>query len=289
MSYIHYTLLIVLCLFVLSAPAQKVHYLCSKTDKSLIAYAIVSTSTDYITTGENGNFTTSSFKNTDSLAIRVLGYENIRLPMNKLPDTIYLQATTQMMNEVVVNANAPKTTVGNFTNKNVVRMVGEAPGIEHAVRLRLRAEDDGRPKKITSVKIRIKKNAHSKPSILHLYEAKEDGSPGRELLTENILITKDDIKGKYCVIDLSEKKVFTNSNGICVGLEYVGKVFTRNNIIQPDTAVDLNYRSIVFETTAYATPATYTRTVFYRDWQLVTFGNPDGGNPTNLMASVTYE
>lgn len=289
MTYTRYTWLLLLSIYALPAGAQKVYYTYNKADKTPVSFVTITSSSEYVMTGEDGNFTTQAFKKIDTLQIRILGYESLSLPMDKLQDTIFLRPVTQIMQEVVINANTPQKTVGNFTGKNIVHMVGEAPGIEQAVRLRLRKEDDDKPKKITGVKIRMKKNSRSKPSILHLYETKEDGSPGKELLAENILITKDDIKGRYCVIDLSGKKVFTNSNSICVGLEYVGKVFTRNNIIQPDTAHDLNYRSIVFKTTAYTTPATYVRTVFYRDWHLVTHGDPDGVNPLNLMASVTYE
>ena len=278
------------CLCSAAASAQQGHIIMDALHNTPVAFATVSSKNSYATAGENGYFNTSPFGKTDTLYIHCIGYTGDTMYIANLTDTVFLQPSKLTLPEVVIKATGnPQITINNYTGKRTVRAWGDVAGIERATRLDFPEVDKGRVKKINAVGIKMKKKTNSNLCRLHLYAAKADGSPGEELLNRNVFITKEDIKGRTCTKDLSAENIYTSANGIFIGIEYVGQVFTNSaGTIIADTTKEYN-RSVIFETLHYTDAATYTRTSIYRNWVLLDGSPFDDGHPVNMMVSVKYE
>lgn len=276
--------------------AQKLHVVANADTKTVIPYAIVQAkgSTTGLYTDDKGQFR-NSFNSKDVLVIRSMGYTTTELHAGKLPDTIYLHATSHSLGEVVVSAQPkPQKTVDNFTNKHKIRSFGGSAGIEQATRLDFPNADKSGLKKINQVKIRMKMDKQSNPARLHLYNVAPDGTPGEGLLNKTILITAKDIKGKLCIKDIAAENVYTTDSGVYIGIEYVGQIYSKDSVIvrDPNQETKSSFKpthAFLLMTTAHAKANTYTRTVFYRNWVHFNFPTEEGGNPLNLMVGVTYE
>lgn len=283
-----FILSILLGLYISFANGQNKTIIVNSKTKQAIAYVIVKTKDIFVTTNDSGFFSAKAFNSKDTVVISNIGYQSLKISVNQISDTIFLRREATVLDEVVVNAsNNFIKTVSNFTDKAVVRHVGDVAGVERVEKIAFLSEDSGMTKLLTEIKIRMRLARGSNLCRLHIYESDANGLPGKELLPENVFITKDDIKNKTATINISDLGIYTTSNNIFVGIEYIGNVFHDQGLIVYTT--ESEDRTIIYETTHYSDASLYVRTVFYRDWTLLDdpVGNKD--NPVNMMISVTYQ
>lgn len=289
MTYIHTPLLIVTCFFATHIQAQKIYVVADARNKKPIAYATVQTSTSYIATNDDGQFSKNIFKNGDTLNISCVGYDNLKLPLQQLKDTIYLHPKTNTMQEIIVKANMPEKTIKNYKTLETVpiHMLGDAAGMIKASMLPFPKEENGNTKKITKVTLKIKMQEDSNPCRLHLYDVAADGKPGNELLNESIIITAKNIRNRTCTIDVSAKQVLTKSDGIFIGVEFIGEVFTINGSLARDTTKNVNI-AVVYGTTKYPHSYMYFKRSQYEGADWIHMKLP-GDEYHNMKVAVSYQ
>ena len=79
--------------------------------------------------------------------------------------------------------------------------------------------------------------------------------------------------------------LYTNSNAIFVGIEFIEDVFDEhNNTIRKSTK-----KPIIFHTDYYLEPALYVRPVLHGDWYIRDKPIDVNENPLNMMVSITYK
>ncbi|MCB0697439.1 MAG: hypothetical protein KDC07_08745, partial [Chitinophagaceae bacterium] len=164
----------------------------SATTQTGLPYAVVTShSGKGIYTDEQGVFDATVFPAGDSLTFYCVGYERVTRSAGQLPGTIALQPLSRTMNEVVISANTPVKTIP-YPKRGMPSTWSSSVGMELATRIPFPPEDSGKLKKLTEVRIRIKQLNEENPCRLHIYAATPADTPGEELLTKDILLTKKD-------------------------------------------------------------------------------------------------
>lgn len=271
--------------------AQHTYTVVDKESHNPLPYAIIvfgeNDSQSYMSTNEEGVFQIVGKPNINRIIVHNIGYESISVNVADIRDTIFLLQKDKTLEEVIIHADNPEKTVSKIHKKNNVRLASNTAGFQHVTRLFFNKEDSGVYKKINAVGLRMKINPDANPCRLLLYEQDADGKPGKELLGKSIIITKDRIRHRIAEIDLSKEDIFTNSDAVFVGVEYIGKIFRKEGVVVSDT-IDYKDRSVVYMTLSEAKADTYLRLVYQHEWYLL--GDAVKGDyPYNLMVYVTYE
>ncbi|MDR0437060.1 MAG: carboxypeptidase-like regulatory domain-containing protein [Bacteroidales bacterium] len=161
----------------------------------------------------------------DTLEIRCLGYDRLRLPASELSQDaiIYLVPKIFDLSEVIIISPRNRWTPfqGKPYNCIVNRYCGlqlNAVGIEYVSLVRFSNDD---LKELQRVRIRMNYVKPLKPCRLVLYEMCVSGQPGNTLLRQPILIEPKHIRrrGREIEIDLSQYRITVEGQEIFVGIE----------------------------------------------------------------------
>lgn len=270
--------------------AQRIYVVADSETRVAIPYTIIvfggKSGQNHMTTDEHGAFQITNRKSAD-LIVQNIGYEPLHIKSTELKDTTFLVRKDNKLEEVIVQADKPEKTISNIRRRNNVRYVGNTAGIQKVTRLYFNKEDSGAYKKINAVGLRMKIDPDANPCRLLLYEQGADGKPGRELINRSVIITQEHIKHRIAKIDLSQDGIFTNSNAVFIGVEYIGDIFRKEGVIVGDTSRD-KYHSVIYMTLSESRADTYIRVLYDDVWHLMD-DTVSNGYPHNLMVSVTYE
>ncbi|MCL2683485.1 MAG: hypothetical protein FWE63_08435 [Bacteroidales bacterium] len=158
----------------------------------------------------------------DTLEIRCLGYESLRLPASEIPQDaiIYLVPKIFELSEVIISPRNRWTPFqGKPYNRNHVIAPNER-GIEYVSLVRFPNDD---LKELQRVRIKMGRMRSSIPCRLILYEVDVSGQPGNTLLRQSIWIEPKHIRrrGREIEIDLSPYKITIEGQEIFVGIEWL--------------------------------------------------------------------
>ncbi|MCL2683421.1 MAG: hypothetical protein FWE63_08100, partial [Bacteroidales bacterium] len=157
----------------------------------------------------------------DTLEIRCLGYDRLRLPASELSQDaiIYLVPKIFELSEVIIIS--PRNQWTPFQGKPYGYGLGAIDGeIEYVSLVRFPNDD---LKELQRVKIRMIRVKQLDPIRLTLYEVCVSGQPGNTLLRQSILIEPKHIKrrGREIDIDLSPYKITVEGQEIFAGVEWL--------------------------------------------------------------------
>lgn len=234
-------------------------------------------------TDESGSFRVSGLLDNDIIIISCVGYKTTRESLNKihLSPVIGLSPLVNVLEEVVVSKSVTKEVKTiDFISKKANYTFSAQIAVELVTRIFFSDTIPSKTKTIKAVRIKIKKTGSDNPCRLHVYEETQLGTPGREILPVDIVVSSDKIKGNELSIDLSQYNVMTNSNAIFIGIEWIGNVKENKNF-GPKVSV----------THATSQANTYTRTILNNEYEWVLLGKPVAGfnTPPNLLVAVTYQ
>jgi len=284
MKHLAYTTLLLAC-FAAQLSAQT-HKVISAVSKQGLPYAVVTNNAGKgIYTDEQGAFDISSINKTDSLSFYCVGYERATIASAKLPATIMLQPLARTMNEVVIRSEVPVKTIP-YPKRGMPFTFHSSVGMELATKINFRAEDAGALKKLTEVRIRIKHLNEDNPCRLHIYEVTAADTPGKELLTRDIILRKEDANLVAFRKDLSGENIYLSADAVFIGIEWIGmkkKLPARESgskyyVSSPDLRMTESIPEI----------RTYRRILSYRNWHAV---KPihESDNPPNMVVSLSYQ
>ena len=161
----------------------------------------------------------------DTLEIRCLGYDRLRLPASELSQDaiIYLVPKIFELSEVIIISPKNRWTPfqGKPYNCIVNRYCGlqfNTEGVEFVSLVRFSNEG---LKELQRVRIRMNNVNPLNPCRLTLYEVCVSGQPGNTLLRQSILIEPKHIRrrGREIEIDLSQYRITVEGQEIFVGIE----------------------------------------------------------------------
>lgn len=228
---------------------------------------------------QNGYLDLSTLDQEDTVLISCVGYRPVRLAIAQLHSrkSVMLEPHVVALDEITVHVAGKSRETAYMPNHEHSAFGASMKGLELATCVPFPSGDHVR--KITRVSMKAQKPNDNNPCRLHLYEPDAQGSPGREILQYNILLSSGHFKGKEMTFDLSAYKVYTRASGVFVGIEWLG-TGTSKKAGTPR----------FFMTHSSPEARTYTRTLAYRDW--VPFDKPFTStttHPPNLLISLTYE
>lgn len=172
-----------------------------------------------------GLFTLFFISENDSLKVSNLGYNTVNLSVRdiKKNNEVLLEASPLQLGEVVINQVRKKYIefeAGYFTrNTNIV--------VATVYPLNIRVvfipfPEEGDIFLIRSIKFIYEAEGGDSPLRVRLLEAKPNGEPGNDLVTENLIISKYK-RGKKQIadIDISGKNIYMPQCGVFVALEWI--------------------------------------------------------------------
>jgi hypothetical protein len=193
-------------------------------------------------TDENGKFTLIGIDKNDTLKITGVGYQSLLIPVKQIKnnDTLFLRDDIKILDEVTVRdwtiyKNPAK--LGFFTySKHNFFMLDQ--GLEVGLFIE---NTSGRKALIKSVYFGVY-NEGVKPSILRvrLFGVNDEGQPGIDLLTANVLINTGHLQHKNN-IDLSAYNILMPGNGIFVIIECVSEPEGIEQADKVSLTLNMNY------------------------------------------------
>lgn len=219
-----------------------------------------------------------SYDAIDTMVVSHVGYVERGISGKQvMVDTFFLAPLQQALSEVIIKpykAIGKEMKTGTLDQRTAFK-TGSMVAVEFAVMIEL-------PKqyaeyKLKKVIIPLQKTTVVNPVRLHLYEVLDDGTPGEELLREDVLIGSVSGSKDY-VIDVEKQHIFISSSALYVSVEWVGNAMDRSRISGPFTRF----------TDALGRSMTYTRTINDKAHNWVKFnpGSGSSGRPPNLMAGL---
>lgn len=213
----------------------------------------------------------------DTVTVSCTGYMQQKFVNVNSSDTLFVHLKHKhvVLDEAIITSESKVKTIPYTTQKPDVTF-GANASIELARRVKFPPEDSVGYKRITAVKMKIKRANENNPCRLHVYSA-VDGKPGKELLNDNIIISRDNIKRRELVVDLDEYNIVVDNLNIFVGIEWIGK---------PNLKLHTNPRLGI--THQEEEVNTYTRTVGHPEWVGINLVIPDYSGPPNMLVSIEY-
>lgn len=233
-------------------------------------------------TNEDGSFKITPYRSSDTLIFSCMSHNELTTTVEviKNNNTVSLSKKQNILGEVVVSAQHEEKTIPYLPKKMHITF-GSNMASEMAIKLNFPEEDHKRYKQITEARIRVKQASENNPVRIHIYDVREDGMPGKDLLQENIILSDENISWGQLKLDVSKYNVYTSQDAVFVSLEWLGG----NEISNTDILTSPRVRM----TDAYPENLTYIRMIGKFDWR-ESLGDPvDFNKPVNLLVSIKYK
>jgi len=236
---------------------------------------------------EKGYFDVT-FQHNDTLFISCIGYFSKIIPANdvKKQRTIYLTPKTYDINEVVIKPGDNNIRIkhwGYDKSKSDIT-ISNAPGATFVTYIPNETQSKVVLKDIiipTKSKKRLSKAKDIREGYfrLHIFAVNDSGSPGKELLTKDMVYNTSDFSRKF-KIELVEQNIFIPNNGIFVGIEWLGD--------NKGKEIRHGWKPFLCFTEAIDTPLTWTRDALTKNqWVIVDENNP-WSRGTNGIINATF-
>jgi len=250
----------------------------------------------YFDSDDSGNFLFES-EITDSVVFSCIGYEDIRLPIKDLviSSKIELIEKVYLLKDVIVSNKKPQI-IGIISERQTRSFSGENESDSYEIVTRISFSDT--PQRCTINKVFFKQRNFDpeNPLRLHIYEISENGLPGVEVLTAQVILKKEDNVNGQLEIDVTDQNIIIEGKGFYVGIQWINSsVGKQVKGIKSDTGIG--------ETNQISERLTYHRgKIFEHEW----FGfydkgmyfppslenkigkklPPVSGNPINMLAAA---
>lgn len=186
----------------------------------------IKTAKEYVYADKNGEISLSSI-NSGRIVISCIGYKEKEVNLEPYIDTIHLSPKTYEIQEVNIKSDDSYKTyflgyhrLSRFSPINItfplLNTFTGLPGTQMAVYI----PSDGKTSTIKEILLALKIESKLVRYKVHLYEVKEDGTPGNPIYSRIIL--NNELK-KANRIDLSELNISIPTEGIFIGFEWVAQ------------------------------------------------------------------
>lgn len=242
-------------------------------------------------------FTKKLYADIDTLFISSLGFKEVIVLTNSLPDTLFLPPKIDKLQEVTISVKKDR----KFKVKELQPYLDDdyykcwLPTIESEIAVFFDNEEPDVEKQISTVhlpialesvdwKKRKKANAEKKKFStlfkVNFYENK-NGKPGNSLLFENIVFRVTEKNGDAYHVDVTDQNIIMPKNGVFVSIQVLGytdkngkllpnkkykEIKSRNRVVKIPT----NFRPLLPFTDKMAENRTYIKRVFINknEWTL---------------------
>lgn len=214
----------IICLISIVTKAQITATIKNPTDQKPIPYVNIWVENENIgvTADESGKFIIAVPANS-KLVFNALGYDDKTIEASKIVGIVYLIPKVFELKEVVVSS-AKKTIenkIGTFKQKGINAFYGSSDNFPYMVaRYYPNDSKNAETPFIKSVMPFCSSDVTNAKFKLRIFEAKESGFPGDELINESIIVTVK--KGNsQPIIDLTKYNLTFPEYGLFVGLEFM--------------------------------------------------------------------
>lgn len=270
-------------------------YVLSSQDNSPVPYAHIGIQgTPRGTfTNDSGFFILNKKYDTIKVSISAIGFKTKEISLFKSKN-IYLEPEITMLNEVVISPNKPKRgrdIVGIRKGSICCYYSGLKPF--YAVKI-------NNPNKVVGAikEVRYKlgqplnKSNRQKSLIrVRIYECDDNGLPGIDILKQNIVIEVNENQ-KTLLVDLEEYKIPFLSNGVYIGIDFLGSKSDEGIMLKDFSNFD-SHLSIALTPAGKDQPAITYRRNFDGKWENVSLKNefqPNSWpNKVNALISAKIE
>jgi hypothetical protein len=201
---------------------------CDNSTKLPVSYATIiyfnnenPTHFDYTTIG--GNFLIDKNKIHDSIEISHLSYEKIKININQIKDTIFLNNKVIELNEVIVYPRKLNIKQIGLINTKQKRALGNIKGIEICMFFENQSNED---KKIKSFLLELSEKKKIESAVrFHIYSKDNNQfQPHFNLLKTDIILNIAKNSKGVIEFDLDEHNLFLPSGGAFIGIEFLSNL-----------------------------------------------------------------
>lgn len=216
----------------------------------------------------------------DSLLVRCVGFQT-KTAIAVL-DTIYLKPAVVDLASVEVRAIKSKESIVGLVDSKRNGTFYFCGNTNSELSVLIKIPDSFTYYRIKGVQLKSKHENGSSVIRLHIYSQRNDGSPDKEILPQDVIINSNlKSNGK---IDLSRFNLIRNDRVLFVGIEDI-KANTRKNTKNFDECIGIGMTS---EDNVDLTYHRFLKDPKYQ-WKQSHFGQKRKGNPGNLMVSLIID
>ncbi len=205
----------------------------------------------------NGNYSINNLKEIEEIEFSCIGYETLIVEKENIKDTIYLNSSEIVLNEIIItNSKKDNETHIGYNDFKKKFSISGSKGIECAVFIENTFNIE---KKISSFLFKLEKKNKNRIAVrIHLYKKNDANEPSNELIDSDIIfyINKGS-KGQFDV-ELSSYNLTLPLEGVFIGLEWLGTINDEGQFLNSN---EWNNTQIEFND-ELETPITYFRNRF---------------------------
>lgn len=273
---------------------------CDSVSKEPVSFATISFGNGNGTFADDEGkflFTKKLYSDIDTLFISSLGYKEVVVLTNSIPDTLFLPPKVDKLQEVFISVKKDRKFVLEELKPYLDNDYYKCwlPTIESEIAVFFPNEEPNFEKQIATVhlpialesvdwKKRKKANAEKKKFStlfkVNLYE-NNNGTPGNSLLFENIVFRVTERDGDSYNLDITKRNIVMPQNGVFISIQVLGytdkngkllpnkkykEIKSRNGVVKIPT----NFRPLLPFTDRIAEKRTYIKRVFINknEWTL---------------------
>jgi hypothetical protein len=215
---------IIICLIGKISNAQITATIKNATDQKPIPYVNIWVENENIgvTADENGKFTIVTSANS-KLVFNAMGYDDKIIEAAAIDGIVYLIPKIFELKEIMVSSSKKtiENKIGTFKSKSINSFYGTSDNYPYMVaRYYPNDSKNSETPFIKSIMPFCKSDIKDAKFKVRIFEAKEDGYPGDELINETMIVN---VKKGYSkpLIDLSKYNLSFPEHGLFVGLEFM--------------------------------------------------------------------
>lgn len=171
-------------------------------------------------TNEKGIFYFDSIKPTDTLKISCIGYKNRAICVKDIKDQITLNSNSINIDEVIINRKNKPFTIGYYKMGSFIPYTYFS-NLKSKIATFIPYQSS--PAVIEQILLPITNINDTTELKIFLYEASEDGSPGKEIYSK--LLKSNEIKNK---IDISDEHIQMPLEGVFIAAEWLSEQFIKD-------------------------------------------------------------
>lgn len=216
----------------------------------------------------------------DSLLVTCVGYRT--KTTTALLDTIFLNPVFVKLDEVSIRTTKPKEQIVGLVDAKRVGTFYFCGNVNDEISVMIKIPDSFTYYRIKGVKFKSKHENGASLLRLHIYSQKDDGTPDKEILPQDLMINNN-LKSNG-QIDLSRFNLICIDRVLFVGVEDI-KANTKLDTKNLDECIGIGM------TAEDKQDLTFHRSLLDPKfkWKKSLFGQKRNGNPKNLMISLIID
>lgn len=158
----------------------------------------------------------------DTILITCIGYKEMKISVDKIivVDSIFLNPMPITLEAIIISKPLIKT-FGLIDKKIERSCVSNSVESRAEMATLIEVENQNKPYRLSKVFFMANRFNSENPVRLHIYEVEANGLPGNELLTKEIVITKNDLIGKKVIINLKDQNIIINEKSFFVSVQWL--------------------------------------------------------------------